>query len=223
VLGLVVAEKLYQDQPQMAEGEMTELRAAVVRGDTLARIAQTVNLGDYLYLGKGEEAEWTPPTTVWVWGEKVPLETVRFAAANYLCVELGYGGSKRLIEPYSLRRTKDGNLLLYAVKTTTSELRAYRVDRIESIKVTNTPYKPRYHVEFTSSGTLIAPPTQRVDTSYSSPRPLKSGVIHVIECSYCGRRFKRSTYNTRLRPHKDKNGMYDCPGRFGYEVDRHYT
>jgi len=174
-------------------------------------------------LGKGEEAEWTPPTTVWVWGEKVPLETVRFAAANYLCVELGYGGSKRLIEPYSLRRTKDGNLLLYAVKTTTSELRAYRVDRIESIKVTNTPYKPRYPVEFTSSGTLIAPPTQRVDTSYSSPRPLKSGVIHVIECSYCGRRFKRSTYNTRLRLHKDKNGMYDCPGRFGYEVDRHYT
>ncbi|MFC2011477.1 nucleotidyl transferase AbiEii/AbiGii toxin family protein [Chloroflexota bacterium] len=174
-------------------------------------------------LGKGEEAEWTPPPTVWVWGEKVPLETVRFAAANYLCVELGYGGSKRLIEPYSLRRTKDGNLLLYAVKTMTSELRAYRVDRIENIKVTNTPYKPRYPVEFTSSGTLIAPPTQRVDTSYISPRPLKSGVIHVIECSYCGRRFKRSTYNTRLRPHKDKNGMYDCPGRFGYEVDRHYT
>ena len=122
-------------------------------------------------LGKGEEAEWTPPTTVWVWGEKVPLETVRFAAANYLCVELGYGGSKRLIEPYSLRRTKDGNLLLYAVKTTTSELRAYRVDRIESIKVTNTPYKPRYPVEFTSSGTLIAPPTQRVNTSYSEVVP----------------------------------------------------
>ena len=151
----------------------------------------------------------------------MPLETVRFAAANHLCVELGYGGSKRIIEPYSLRRTKDGNLLLYAVKTATSELRAYRVDHIESIEVTNTPYKPRYPVEFTSSGMLIAPPTQRVNKLHSSPRTLKSGVVHVIECSYCGRRFKRSTYNTHLRPHKDKNG-YDCLGRYGYEVDRHF-
>ena len=114
-------------------------------------------------LAEGEDSEWTPPPTVWVWGQKVPLETVRFAAANHLCVELGDGGSKKLIEPYSLRRTKDGNLLLYAVKTTTSELRIYRVNRIESIRVTNTPYKPKYSVEFTSSGSLTAPPTQRVD------------------------------------------------------------
>jgi len=56
VLGLVVAEKLYQDFPHSAEGEMTRLRAALVRGNTLARIARTIKLGDYLYLGKGEEA-----------------------------------------------------------------------------------------------------------------------------------------------------------------------
>ncbi|MBI2831200.1 MAG: ribonuclease III [Chloroflexi bacterium] len=56
VLGLVIAEKLYQDFPDMTEGQMTGFRAAVVRGDALARIARAVNLGDYLYLGKGEEA-----------------------------------------------------------------------------------------------------------------------------------------------------------------------
>ena len=56
VLGLVVAEKLYQDFPHSAEGEMTRLRAALVRRDTLARMARTIKLGDYLYLGKGEEA-----------------------------------------------------------------------------------------------------------------------------------------------------------------------
>jgi len=56
VLGLVVAEKLYQDFPYSAEGEMTRLRAALVRGNTLARVARTIKLGDYLYLGKGEEA-----------------------------------------------------------------------------------------------------------------------------------------------------------------------
>ena len=55
VLGLVVAEKLYQDFPHFSEGEMTQLRAALVRGDTLARMARTIGLGDHLYLGKGEE------------------------------------------------------------------------------------------------------------------------------------------------------------------------
>lgn len=56
VLGLLVAEKLYQDFPHLAEGEMTKLRAALVRQDTLARIARAIRLGDHLYLGKGEEA-----------------------------------------------------------------------------------------------------------------------------------------------------------------------
>ncbi len=56
VLGLIVAEKLYRDYPRFSEGTMTKLRAALVRRETLARIAKTIRLGDYLYLGKGEEA-----------------------------------------------------------------------------------------------------------------------------------------------------------------------
>ena len=56
VLGLVVAEKLYQDFPQFSEGQMTKLRSALVRRDALAGIATVFRLGDYLYLGKGEEA-----------------------------------------------------------------------------------------------------------------------------------------------------------------------
>jgi ribonuclease III len=56
VLGLVIAEKLFQDLPESAEGELTRLRSALVRRETLAQIARTINLGEYLYLGKGEEA-----------------------------------------------------------------------------------------------------------------------------------------------------------------------
>ena len=56
VLGLVITEKLYLEYPQCSEGEMTKLRSALVRRDTLARIARTISLGNYLYLGKGEEA-----------------------------------------------------------------------------------------------------------------------------------------------------------------------
>jgi ribonuclease-3 len=55
VLGLVVAEKLYQDFLHSDEGEMTRLRAALVSRDTLAHMARAISLGDYLYLGRGEE------------------------------------------------------------------------------------------------------------------------------------------------------------------------
>jgi ribonuclease-3 len=56
VLGLIVAEELYRDFPQFSEGEMTRLRAALVRRDTLARVAKAAKISRYLYLGKGEEA-----------------------------------------------------------------------------------------------------------------------------------------------------------------------
>jgi ribonuclease-3 len=56
VLGLVIAEKLYQDLPGAPEGELTRLRAALVRREMLAELAQQIDLGKYLYLGIGEQA-----------------------------------------------------------------------------------------------------------------------------------------------------------------------
>jgi len=56
MLSVVVAEKLYKDYPDLPEGDMTKLRSALVRGETLARIAgQRFSLDSYLYLGRGEE------------------------------------------------------------------------------------------------------------------------------------------------------------------------
>jgi len=56
VLDFIVAEKLYQEFPDLTEGKMTRLRAMLVRRDTLARVARAISLGDYLYMGKGEES-----------------------------------------------------------------------------------------------------------------------------------------------------------------------
>ena len=56
VLGLVITERLYRDLPSSTEGEMTKLRADLVCRDTLASLARAISLGDFLYLGKGEEA-----------------------------------------------------------------------------------------------------------------------------------------------------------------------
>ena len=56
LLSLVVAEKLYAESADLSEGRMTRLRASVVRGEALARMATTLGLGERLYLGHGEEA-----------------------------------------------------------------------------------------------------------------------------------------------------------------------
>ncbi len=56
VLGLVVAEALYARYPLEAEGRLTERRAQLVMGPTLARVAGTLGLGEALLLGRGEES-----------------------------------------------------------------------------------------------------------------------------------------------------------------------
>jgi ribonuclease-3 len=56
ILGFIIAEDLYQRFPNLDEGGMTKLRSSVVCRDALARTARTIKLGDYLYLGRGEEA-----------------------------------------------------------------------------------------------------------------------------------------------------------------------
>jgi ribonuclease-3 len=55
VLGMIIAELLYTSYPDEAEGELTKMRAALVCETSLAEIARTIALGDYLLLGKGEE------------------------------------------------------------------------------------------------------------------------------------------------------------------------
>ncbi len=55
-LGVVVAEQLYKEYPDVDEGKLTELRAHLVRRDTLARAAARFDLGEYLQLGRGEDA-----------------------------------------------------------------------------------------------------------------------------------------------------------------------
>lgn len=54
-LNYVVAETLYAIAPPLSEGTMTRLRSALVRRDTLAAIAHSLDLGSYLRLGWGEE------------------------------------------------------------------------------------------------------------------------------------------------------------------------
>ncbi|MEE1078650.1 MAG: ribonuclease III [Agathobacter sp.] len=55
VLELVSSEFLYLNYPNLPEGKLTKLRASIVCEPTLALCTKEISLGDYLYLGKGED------------------------------------------------------------------------------------------------------------------------------------------------------------------------
>ncbi len=55
VVDLVVGHELYNRYPEMREGELSRLRAALVNEAHLATMACTLELGDFLFLGKGED------------------------------------------------------------------------------------------------------------------------------------------------------------------------
>lgn len=185
------------------------------------------------------DAGWRPPAMVRAWGAGAnSMETIRFAAANRLCVQLDYtkeDGERTAptIEPYSVRRTSAGDLLLFGVKADTGESRSYRLDRIRSATVTRQAYRPRYTIELTATGPLDTPTIARPSAPVAPPRlgrligapasrraslpkPARGfGVSYTFACTVCGKTFKRSTYDATLNPHKNKQG-WPCPGRIGH-------
>jgi len=56
VLGVVVTETLYLMHPDLSEGRLAKLRAAVVNARALAEVARTIDLGSQIKLGRGEES-----------------------------------------------------------------------------------------------------------------------------------------------------------------------
>ncbi|MBI3410623.1 MAG: ribonuclease III [Planctomycetes bacterium] len=61
VLGLVVCEQLFQRFPEYQEGDLTKVKSAVVSRRTCARISKLLNLGDFLFMGKGMHLHATMP------------------------------------------------------------------------------------------------------------------------------------------------------------------
>jgi ribonuclease-3 len=54
ILGYIISNELYRRFPEAQEGQLSRLRASLVKGDTLAEIARSLELGNYLYMGSGE-------------------------------------------------------------------------------------------------------------------------------------------------------------------------
>jgi hypothetical protein len=98
-------------------------------------------------------------TGIQYWGSALPLEVIRFAGANRLLIEFVYDGTRRSVEPYSLRQSSAGNLLLYGWEQGSTHIKAFTIARMREVQSTNIAFQPRYRVEFTSAGPLSAPRT----------------------------------------------------------------
>lgn len=87
VLDLAVAEDLYRRYPERQEGELTTLRSAIVRGDTLARVAERLDLGRHLVMGLGEQTSGGAE-------RKTNLAAVFEALVGALFLDQGYGPAR---------------------------------------------------------------------------------------------------------------------------------
>ena len=97
------------------------------------------------------DERWAPPRSMASWGGR-PLDLIRYAGANRLKVDVDYRAAEgrwgwRRIEPYSLRRTLEGNVVLFVVNDR-GQLRSYRTDRIRDARVTDETFVPSYLIEF---------------------------------------------------------------------------
>ena len=115
ILGMVVAEHLYRNHPDLPEGELTRTRAALVCEESLVEVARDLGLGDYLKLGKGEETGGgrTRPSI-----RADAVEAV--LAAVYL--DGGIGSARKIIQKYILSREIEGLNASRDYKTALQEL-----------------------------------------------------------------------------------------------------
>jgi predicted nucleotidyltransferase component of viral defense system len=151
------------------------------------------------------------------------IETIRFAAANRLLVEIDYrdkqgARSKRAIEPYSLRRSRGGEVLLMAVRSDSGQPRSYLVSSILGAAPTQTSFAPRYPLELTPSGPQSVP---ALASTQKTPRARRirrrsssSGTTYVFRCTTCRKLFYRKSMDHTLQPHKAPSGR-SCYGTYG--------
>jgi predicted nucleotidyltransferase component of viral defense system len=160
------------------------------------------------------------------------LEIIRFAAFNRMLVDLHYQGTIRRVEAYSLRRTRDGNVVLHAHNVDKNEHRSYRIDRITGATTTNEIFVPRHAIELSPQGPVAIPASTRTTSgglsggfvrSARAPlgrraTPAHYGPVYIYQCPLCQKKFRREKMDSRLNPHKNSYGM-NCSGRTGYLVE----
>jgi len=140
-----------------------------------------------------------------------------------------YDGLERVIEPYALvcKRRKDGVAREYLYgwdlrggRSGEVGIKSYIADKVHSVAILDQTFEPRFPIELIKSTGYFTKPFSNSAGMFRSRRAARkssSGIEYTVECPYCNKRFKRSSYDTKVNEHKDRYGNR-CYGRIGYIV-----
>lgn len=162
------------------------------------------------------------------------------AARTQTLLKAQYKGEERMMEPYSLKylQRRDGQEreYFYAYNCSGGQnkpgIRCLVSENFQKIENTDIKFTPRegYTIELSKAGETPENPylfdpnkpvrVPRIRTGRVRTRT-SYGPRYIYQCSYCGKKFSKGSYNAHLNPHKDKYG-YPCGGRVGYYVDTKY-
>ena len=143
-------------------------------------------------------------------------------------LRLIYEGLERRVEPYALafKRRRDGVAREYFYawdlsggRSGQTGIKSFISEKVQSVQITEQSFTPRFPIELAKSGGYFrsphfATPAFHASTPKRSASFSSSGIFYTVECPYCGKRFKRNKFDTRLNEHKDRYGNR-CYGRVG--------
>ena len=157
ILGMVVADHLYRNHPDLPEGELTRTRAALVCEESLVEVAQELGLGEYLRLGKGEEAGG---------GRQRPSIRADAVEAVLAAVYLdgGIGSARKIIQKYILSREVAGLTKPHDYKTALQELVQRESGQVLRYRLTGEEgpdHNKRFFVAVELSGNCVGSGTGR--------------------------------------------------------------
>ena len=157
ILGMVVADHLYRNHPDLPEGELTRVRAALVCEESLVEVARELDLGEHLRLGKGEEA-----------GGGRNRPSIRADAVEALLAAVyldgGIGSARKLIQRFILSREVAGLTKPRDYKTALQELVQRESGQVLAYRLTGEEgpdHDKRFFVEVTLNGDPIGAGTGR--------------------------------------------------------------
>ena len=150
VLGMVTADYLYRVHPDLPEGDLTRTRAALVCEGSLVEVAQQLELGTYLKLGKGEDAGG---------GRERPSIVADAVEAVLAAVYLdgGIGSARKIIQRFILDREEEKSgsrdyktALQELVQRESGQVLAYRL-----VGSTGPDHAKRFQVEVELNGATV--------------------------------------------------------------------
>jgi predicted nucleotidyltransferase component of viral defense system len=161
------------------------------------------------------------------------------AGSGLRLMTLTYDGIRRAVEPYSLayKRRKDGHAEEYFYAwdrvggASGPGIKAFLNAKVSDLAVLEETFQPRYEVELAKAG-------EPARSGYFAGRPFGGtrfssttgarrsaeyhGTIYIVQCTYCGKEFKRRTRTTMLKEHNDGYGNR-CYGRHGTVTSQEYV